>query len=174
MQKLMILTISVCLLFSCSSNIHSIRYQNGTTVTYKLPPDWKVKNVNPPSDHFNIIEPKEFSDSYTGITIDYHEKIEGKYPHTQEGNAKLYLHEIHNVKDDEVKMELLKTISSPKYGDITIYRFYSNYFGDHLVAMVLNDTGHCVVELWRTISDQQNLYQSEFEDVVSSILLKHK
>jgi hypothetical protein len=165
---------SVFLLFSCSSTTQHIRYQNGTTVTYKLPSGWKVKQVTPPSDHFNIIEPDEFNDSHPGITIDYHANTSSPFAHTQEGYAKQYLHEIHNVKDDKVKMEPLKTVSSSTYGDITIYRFYSNYFGDHLVAMVLNDTGYCVVELWRTISDQQYLYQLEFEYVVSTIIMKHK
>jgi hypothetical protein len=174
MFKLIMLTISICFLFSCSSTTQYIRYQNGTTVTYELPSGWKVKNVKPPSDHFNIIEPFESSDSHPGITIDYHEKIDSIHPQTQEGYAKSYLDKIHTVKDDEVKMDFLKTIRSPTYGDITIYRFYSHYYGDHLVAVVVNDTGYCVVELWRTISDQQNMYQSEFENVVSSIIMKHK
>jgi hypothetical protein len=135
---------------------------------------WRVKNVEPPSDHFNIIEPKESIDSHPGITIDYYAKIDSKFPKTQEGYAKLYLSEIHNVKDDNVKMDILKTINSATYGNITIYRFYSDYYGDHLVAIIVNTTGYCVIELWRRVSDLQNIYQSEFEDVVSSIIIKHK
>ena len=174
MSKILILTIFVCFFLSCSSTTRYIRYKNGTTVEYELPVNWKVKNVEPPSDHFNIIEPNESIDSNPGITIDYYAKIDSKYPKTQEGYAKLYLSEIHNIKDDDVKMDILKTISSPTYGDITIYSFYSDYYGDHLIAMVLNDTGYCVIELWRTASDQQNIYQPEFEDVVRSIIIKHK
>ena len=135
---------------------------------------WKVKKVKPPSDHFNIIHPNESIDSHPVITIDYYVKIDSKFPKTQEGYAKLYLSEIHSVKDDDVRMDILKTIRSPTYGIITIYSFYSDYYGDHLVAMVVNDTGYCVVELWRTVSDQLNIYQSEFEGVFRSIVITHK
>jgi hypothetical protein len=173
MYKILILTISVCVFLSCSSTTQYIRYKNGTIVKYELPLSWKVKNVEPPSDHFNIIEPKESIDSHPGITIDYYTKIDSEFPKTQEGYARLYLCEIHNVKDDDVKMDILKTISSPTYGNITIYNFYSDYYGDHLVAIVVNDTGYCVIELWRTVSDLQNIFQSEFEDVVRSIIIKH-
>jgi hypothetical protein len=174
MIKILILTISVYFFISCSSTAQYIRYKNGTTIKYNLPLNWKVKNVEPPSDHFNIIEPNESLDSHPGITIDYYPMIDDKFPRTQEGYAKLYLSEIHIVKDPEVKMDNLKTISSPAYGNITIYRFYSEYYGDHLVAIVENDIGYCIIELWRTVSDPQNIYQSEFEDVVSSIIIKHK
>ena len=174
MYKILILTISVCFFLSCSSTTQYLRYQKGTTVQYELPLNWEVKNIEPPSDHFNIIEPNESINSHPGITIDYYPKIDSKFPKTQEGYAKLYLSEIHNVKDDAVKMDILKTISSPIYGNITIYRFYSDYYGDHLVAIVVNDNVYCIIELWRTVSDLQNIYQSEFEDVVRSIIIKHK
>ena len=174
MYKILILTISVCFFFSCSSTTQYIRYQNGTTVKYELPLSWEVKNVKPPSDHFNIIEPNESIDSHPGITIDYYDKIDSKIPKTQDGYAKLYLSEIHSVKDDDVKMDILKTISSPTYGSIKIYNFHSDYYGDHLVAIVINDAGYCVIELWRTIFDEQNIYQPEFEDVIRSIIIKHK
>jgi len=174
MYKILTLTISVCFFLSCSSTTQYIRYQNGTIVKYELPLRWKVINVEPPSDHFNIIEPNESIDSNPGITIDYVANTDSKFPKTQEGYAKLYLSEIHNVKDADVKMDMLKTIRSPIYGNITIYRFFSDYYGDHLVAVVLNHTGYCVIELWRTVSDRQNIYQSEFEDVVRSIIIKHK
>ena len=174
MYKILILTIFVCFFLSCSSSSRYIRYQNGTIVKYELPLGWKVKNVEPPSDHFNIIEPNESIDSNPGITIDYYTNIDSKFPQTQEAYAKLYLSEIHNVKDDDVKMDILKTISSPTYGNIKIYHFYSDYYGDHLVAVVLNGTGYCVIELWRIGSDQHNIYQSEFEDVVKSITIKQK
>lgn len=174
MYKILLLSISVCFSLSCSSTTQSIRYQNGTTVTYELPLNWKVQNVEPPSDHFNLIEPNESIDSNPGITIDFYTKNDSKFPKTQEGYAKLYLSEIHNAKDHDVKMDVLRTISSPTYGNISIYRFKSDYYGDHLVAMVLNVPGYCVIELWRTISDGQNIYQSEFEDVVRSITIEQK
>jgi hypothetical protein len=174
MHKIIILAISVCIFLSCSSTTQYIWYQNGTIVKYELPLNWKVKNVEPPSDHFNIIGPNESINSHPVITIDYYDKIDSKSPKTKEAYAKLYLSEIQNVKDDKVKIDTLKTISSPTYGPIKIYNFYSDYYGNHLVSMVVNDTGYCIIELWRTISDQQNNYQSEFENVVRSILIKHK
>jgi hypothetical protein len=169
-----IFIISVCLFLSCCSTTQYIRYQNGTTVAYELPVGWNVKKINPPSDHFNIIEPDESIDSHPGITIDYYHEIGSQAPKTQGAYAQSYLSEIHTVKDDEVKMETVKTVSSPAYGNITIYNFYSDYYGDHLVAIIVNDRGYCIVELWRTISDKQNIYQSEFENVVRSIVIKHK
>jgi hypothetical protein len=172
MYKILLLLISVCFFLSCSSTKQHIRYQNGTTVEYELPLSWKVKKVKPPSDHFNIIEPKESIDSHPVITIDYYAKIDGKYPKTQEGYATLYLDEIHKTKDFDVKMDIIKTISSPTYGSIAIYNFYSDYYGDHLVAIVVIETGYCVIELWRTVSDQKNLYQHEFEDVVRSVIIR--
>lgn len=171
MFKKCILAILGCVFLSCSTTTQSIRYQNGPTVTYELPFGWHVKKVKPPSDHFNIIEPVESIDSHPGITIDYYDKTDGKITKTQEACAILYLHEIHSVKDEDVKMDILKTIRSTTYGDITIYNYYSAYYGDHLVAFIVNDAGHCVVELWRTVHDQKDIYQSEFENVVRSIII---
>jgi hypothetical protein len=173
MYRISILIISVCLFLSCSSTTQYIRYQNGTTVEYELPLSWNVKNVKPPSDHFNIIEPNESIDPRPGITIDYYNEIDSQFPKTQEAYAKSYLSKIHDVKDDDVKMEIVKTVCSPTYGNITIYNFYSDYYGDHLVAIIVNDSGHCIVELWRSVSVKQNIYQSEFENVVRSIVIKH-
>jgi len=173
MFKIFIFTILACFFLSCSSTTQSIRYQNGTTITYKLPSGWQVKKVKPPSDHFNIIEPVESIDSHPGITIDYYDKTDEKIPETQEACAKLYLHEIHTVKDEDVKMDMLKTIRSTTYGDITIYNFYSAYYGDHLVAFVVNDAGYAVIELWRTVHDKKDIYQSEFENVVRSTIIKN-
>jgi hypothetical protein len=136
--------------------------------------NWNVKKVKPPSDHFNVIEPKESIDSRPGITIDYYNERDLQFPKTQEGYAKSYLSEIHDVKDDDVKMEIVKTVGSPTYGDITIYNLSSDYYGDHLVAIIVNDSGYCIVELWRSISDKQSIYQSEFENVVRSIVIEHK
>ena len=174
MYKIFVLTILACCFLSCSSTTKSICYQNGTTIKFELPSGWQVKNVKPPSDHFNIIEPIESIDSRPGITIDYYEKPVSKFSKAQEGYAKLYLNEIHNIKDEDVRMNISKTISSPTYGDIAIYNFQSAYYGDHLVAFIVNDTGYCVIELWRTIHDQKDIYQSEFENVVRSIIIKHK
>ena len=172
MFKLFIIIILICVFFSCSSTTQSIRYQNGTTVTYELPSDWQVKKVKPPSDHFNIIEPIESNDSHPAITIDYYEKTDGQFPKTQEACAKQYLNEIHTVKDEDVKMDILKTIRSPTYGDITIYNLYSAYYGDHLVAFIVIHAGYGVIELWRTVHDQKYIYQSEFENVVRSTNIK--
>ena len=173
MLRICILTFLACFILSCSSTTHSIRYQNGTTVTYELPSGWQVKKVKPPSDHFNIIEPNESIGSHPEITIDYYDKTDEKIPKTQEACAKLYLNEIHTVKDEDVKMDILKTISSPTYEDITIYNLYSPYYGNHLVAFIVNDAGYCIIELWRTIHDQKDIYQSEFENVVRSIIIKN-
>jgi hypothetical protein len=173
MFKIFILAILACFFISCSSATQSIRYQNGTTVSYELPSGWQVKNVKPPSDHFNIIEPIESIDSHPGITIDYYDETNEKLPKTQDACAILYLHEIHSVKDEDVKMDILKTIHSPIYGNITIYSYYSAYYGDHLVAFIMNEDGYCVIELWRTIHDQKDMYKSEFESVVRSITLKN-
>ena len=172
MFKLFICIIPLCVFLSCSSTTQSIRYQNGTAVTYELPSGWQVKKVKPPSDHFNIIAPIESSDSHPAITIDYYRKTDGQFPKTQEACAKRYLKEIHAVKDEDVKMDFLKTIRSPTYGDIAIYHLYSAYYGDHLFAFIVMDAGYGVIELWRTVHDMKDIYQSEFENVVRSTNIK--
>lgn len=167
-----ILTISVVLsLVSCATLTRDREIkQNGAIIHYKLPHTWIVQNVKEPSDHYNIITPADSkSPSDPSITIDFYNQFDFQFPQTEKGCADSYLYATQGHKDPAVKMSKIGSITSPIYGAVSQYRYFSDYFGDHLISFIVTDGGYVTVELWTKTAEEREIYTKPFQEIVQSL-----
>jgi hypothetical protein len=158
-------------LVSCATSSHQ-RYinQNGARLSYTLPKDWIVQKVSEPADYYNIISPANATKpSDPSITIDYYNHFDFRFPTTEKGCAESYLDAIQGHKDPKVTMSIIGMTTSPIYGDITLYRYHSDYFGDHLVSFVVTKHGYVTIELWVKTTEEREQFTKAFQDVVLSL-----
>lgn len=112
---------------------------SSATATFKLPKGWS-----------GIRNDAEFhgSERYwlcptNLIEVRNHPSIEVLFayldftaPYTQLGQARAYLEATHRHADDAVKMREVGVVRHPQLGPITLFRFYSDYWGERLYATI--------------------------------------
>lgn len=167
--------IVIVLATSCRTVSSERHFQeSGVTILFKLPNGWIVRNVEAPSDYHNLISPVEATKpSDPAISIDFF-KAPHPRPTIEAEQARKYLEEIHASKDDKVQMEISGAMDSPVYGRITQYRYFSDYYGNHLVSFVVTNDGYALVELWVDTAQAQECKRLEpdFREVVQSIRIQ--
>lgn len=145
----------------------------GFAGTYRVPKGWEVRKIEGPSRVENMIQEIGRSDrDDPGITVNAYCRFNDRFPRTQQGCAESYLDGIHDVDDDSVQSEIVGSVSNPHHGDITLYRFHSEWYGDHLVAMIVADSGYATVELWADSQEQREKHFEAFREFVKGIELK--
>ena len=169
----LILFIALALLTGCAShNIKSWKCKQGAG-KFTIPDGWEMYDIKAPSEVQNLITPigKEgLSDP--GISLDAYCSFDKRFPETQRGCAESYLDGIHDVKDDTVKLEEVGNVSNESHGEITIFRYYSDWYGDHLVAMIVDRGIYATAELWTETEQDRKTYRSGFEEFVRGVRLK--
>lgn len=145
----------------------------GVAGTYRVPQGWEVRKIEGPSRVENMIQEIGRSGrDDPGITVDAYCGFDNRFPRSQKGCAESYLDGIHDVDDDSVQFEAVGSVINPVHGAITIYRFHSEWFGDHLVAMIVADSGYATVELWADNEKQREKHSEAFREFVKGIVLK--
>lgn len=145
----------------------------GIAGTYRVPQGWEVRKIEGPSRVQNMIQEIGRSGrDDPGITVDAFCKFDNRFPRTQQGCAERYLDGIHDVDDDSVQFEIVGSVPNQFHGDITLYRFHSEWFGDHLVAMIVAEKGYATVELWADTQGQRETHSDSFREFVKGIKLK--
>ena len=166
---------TVCILFAClvscvTTSEKQVIKQNGANIYYTLPRNWVVQKIEAPSDHYHIISPTTSTKpSDALVTIDFFNQFDFRFPSTETGCADSYLDAIQGHKDPKVRMSAVGYIRSPIYGQITEYRYCSDYFGDHLVSFVITKDGYATIELWVKTSDAREQYTQAFQEVLRSL-----
>ncbi|HEY1084900.1 MAG TPA: hypothetical protein VGE29_21730 [Prosthecobacter sp.] len=108
----------------------------------------------------------------TTISIRVYDRFDSMFPKTQQGCAESYLAGIHDIHDDSVVMEACGSVRNRAHGETAIYRYHSDWYGDHLVAMIVAGHGYATVELWTKSAAQREQHTAAFERVVEGIQLK--
>ena len=98
--------------------------------------------------------------------------FDDRFPRTQQGCAESYLNGIHDVDDDSVQFEIVGSVPNRFHGDIMLYRFHSDWYGDHLIAMIVAESGYATVELWTDSQEQREKHSEAFREFVKGIELK--
>ena len=158
-------------LSSCTTiSSYRVIKQNGAKIRYELPNGWIVQKIEPPADYYNIISPKSATKpSDTSITIDFYNQFDFRFPQTEAGCAASYLDATQGHKDPAVRMSVIGSIHSPIYGHIAIFNFSSDYFGDHLVSIIVAQGGYVMVELWARTTEERLKYTQPFQEVVRGL-----
>lgn len=145
----------------------------GVAGSYRIPEGWEVREIDGPSRVENMVqEVGQFDRDDPSITVDAYCRFDYRFPRTQQGCARSYLNGIHDVDDDSVQFEAVGSVSNPLHGEITLYRFHSEWFGDHLVAMIVVESGYATVELWADSEGQREQYSDACREFVKGIELK--
>lgn len=142
--------------------------------SFRIPKGWKrtFPKYTRTSNSLELVTQNDGEN--VSMSLDVFCKFDAGYPETQEGCAQSYLDGTHDVWDDEVRFEEVDTISHPLYGPIKIYRFFSDWFGDHLVAKVIvPQRGYASVELWAKSAEERARYHSDFFGLIRSLDLQN-
>ena len=167
------LMLLIAFLSGCSTP--SIRSSScgGEVGTYQIPNGWEVRKIEGPAQVENMLQKIGRSDREDpSITIDAYCGFDNRFPRTQQGCAEGYLAGIHDVHDDKVQLEIVGSLLNRSHGEITLYRFHSEWFGDHLVAMIATESGYATMELWTDSQEQREENSEAFRQFVKSIELK--
>jgi hypothetical protein len=162
-------------LFGCSATEHKInsRSHKQSPGTFTPPAGWVAIKIKGPARTENSLKPKENQgDDAPSITIDVHGRFDDRFPRSQKGCADSYLSGIHDVYDDSTRSELADIIVNPHHGKIQIYRFHSDWFGDHLVAFILTKSGFATLELWTKTAHDRVKYTEAFHQFIEGVRLK--
>ena len=163
----------LAVLSGCATpSIHSISC-GGVAGTYRVLQGWEIRKIEGSSRVENMIQEIGRSGrDDPGITVDAYCRFDHRFPHSQQGCAESYLDGIHDVDDDSVQFEIVGSVLNPLHGDITLYRFHSEWFGDHLVAMIVVESGYAIAELWADNKEQREKHSEAFREFVKGIELK--
>ena len=141
--------------------------------TYRIPDGWVATKVEGPSRVRNVIQQiGHTAREDPSITIDAFCQFDRRFPRTQQGCADSYLDGIHDVDDDSVKLEVFGTVQNQNHGEITLYRYYSDWLGDHLVAMIVTTYGYGTAELWADTATGRKTHTAAFKVFVQGIKLQ--
>ena len=162
-------------LFGCSSTDHQIKSRSfkRSPGTFNLPAGWVVIKANGPSRTENILRQKAAQDDTNpSITIDVYNSFDRRFPHSQTGCAESYLDGIHDVADEFTRKEIAAVVENPRHGKIQTYRFHSEWFGDHLVAFILTESGYATIELWTKTSLDRKKHTAAFHNFIRGVNLR--
>ena len=139
---------------------------------FSIPEGWEVSKLEGPSRVENMIQRiGDTPRSDPGITIDAFCRFDDRFPRTQKGCADSYLDGIHDVLDENVVFEDAGTVENLSHGAITVYRFHSEWFGEHLVAKIVTDVGYATIELWADTPEQREQNTASFHEFVRQVKL---
>ena len=138
--------------------------------SFGTPKGWLVKKPPQPSETSNLLVPKEKkAHDSSSITLEVFHQSDAA---TQDGLAESYLAGIHDVKDENVRFEKLLSVEHPVLGPISIFRFHSAWYGDHLVANFPVGDGYATAELWTQNEEARQRHTDAFIEFVKGIDLQ--
>jgi len=138
-----------------------------------MPNGWDAIKVEGPSRVQNMIQQVgHTAREDPSITVDAYCQFDRRFPKTQQGCADSYLDGMHDVDDDSVKLEVFGVVHNQNHGEITLYRYYSDWLGDHLVAMIVTENGFATAELWADTATQRERHADAFRTFVQGIKIQ--
>jgi len=154
----------------------SLHDYHGATIRFNTPCGWIVQPLKPGPgfEHMCLLSPKNQTQrNDPGITVDYYGRFDPRFPHTQEGLAQSYLKGTHDIMDPNVRLESVGSFET-RHGRLNIYRYQSDYFGDHLVVLILGARGYVHLELWARSRDQWEPFLPALEALTRSVSIEEK
>ena len=150
-----------------------IRGKDGAKIRLTAPSGWHIAEKGPSADceHAILMAPNQKEKSAEPeITVDYFDRT-APGNNRQDSLARTYLLTIRSQTDEKVSMEKAGFTNTPA-GTVSIYRFHSSYYGEHLAAFLPFEHGHALVELWTTKRELMDRSRPAFEQVCKSVTLK--
>jgi hypothetical protein len=92
--------------------------------------------------------------------------------YTQEGQAAGYLDAIHHHSDDKVQMASMGVVEHPQFGPINLYRYFSEYWGEHLYGEITAAPLGLSVELHCKTANALTEYRPAMETLLRSVQLQ--
>jgi hypothetical protein len=172
--KLIVFTLIAAPLFGCSTT-HEIKSRSykDSPGTYVAPKAWTPITIKDPARTENLLKQKAYrTREAPSITIDVFDSFDRRFPRTQEGCANSYLTGIHDVADDSTQKDTAAIIENPWHSQVQTYRFHSDWFGDHLIAFFLTESGYATIELWTDTTEERKTHTAAFHELIRSVHLK--
>jgi len=167
-KNLFILTLSLSFFSSCShqaiigTETHSIKG------SYVLPSGWRIDYPDVARTKNSLKLRGSIIGMAGGISLDMYE-IKG----TQNDHATKYLKGVHAFLDPSITCRKLNhSVCNPHHGEIFVWEYQSEYYGNHLVSFVVAHDGYVCVEIWATNKKERIQYQNAFFEIVATVKIK--
>ena len=162
---------ALALLSSCCSQTKNIEWKQETlSGTLTVPDGWRKIVPDGTSQSQRLFQ--KYGDHETSsptISLNVYSRFDPRFPKTQEGCAQSYLDGIHDVHDDSVTFSKIGANLNPQFGQVTLYHYRSEWFGDHLVSFLVSSGAFIHVELWTKDREQMKADQFSFEEFVKGV-----
>ncbi|MGJ8678405.1 MAG: hypothetical protein ACSHX0_12880 [Akkermansiaceae bacterium] len=106
------------------------------------------------------------------IISDYTEYRSDHHPKTQQQAAESLLKVIHRFKDNKVVLSVHENLYSSNGAEITVYRYYSDWYGDWLISFIMLEDGYKDIELRSATTADRISKESEFYQNVINLANK--
>jgi hypothetical protein len=93
-------------------------------------------------------------------------------PQSQEGQAQSYLDAVHSHNDAAVTSSITDSLDSRQYGQLHVYRFYSDYWRDRRVVFIVRGRHYVHVELYAHDTPDADACQQVLEEVARSVTIR--
>jgi hypothetical protein len=140
--------------------------------TFQVPPGWTAKTNFQYDPYAWGVAPKTSPDA-PKCSIDLHYYVlDADQLGDQQVQADSYLDGIHRHNDEEVSMHITDTFDSRAYGQLHVYRYFSDYWRDRRAVFIVRGNRYVHVELYAHESADGQRCQATLEEVARSVLIR--
>jgi hypothetical protein len=145
-------------------------HQDTTTVTFQVPAGWRVRPSEQRSGAWRVVPEQAAADAtHPDIVVEYYHYSGSTGGTDQDKEAESELEDVHGHNDEHVVMDVADKFGAGRHGQLRVYRYRSDYWGDRRIVFVVQADRVVIVRLYATTPSEADACQPQLEEIARSV-----